>query len=114
MPSPNIVNSVLKSGEILRVLSDGVDRISDLSNRLNLSKSTTHRFLKSLEIAGFVTQDPVTRRYYLGSLILNLASKPIIAHQKLTVSSFDEMKYLRDLSRETVVLHVRTGLERIC
>jgi DNA-binding IclR family transcriptional regulator len=114
VPTSNIVNSVLRSAEILKVLSDGIDRISDLSNRLNLSKSTIHRFLKSLEASGFVTQDPVTRRYYLGSLVLNLASKPIIAHQKLIVASFGEMKYLRDLTRETIVLHVRIGLERIC
>jgi DNA-binding IclR family transcriptional regulator len=114
MPTATIVNSVLRSAEILKVLSDGIDRISDLSSRLNLSKSTTHRFLKSLEASGFVTQDPVTRRYYLGSLVLDLASKPIIAHQKLIVASFDEMKYLRDLTRETVVLHIRIGLERIC
>jgi DNA-binding IclR family transcriptional regulator len=38
----------------------------------------------------------------------------MIAHQSLIVSAYEEMKYLRDLSRETVVLHIRLGLERIC
>jgi DNA-binding IclR family transcriptional regulator len=113
MPS-RTVNSITKGADILRTLSDGTDRISDLSDRLSLSKSTAHRLLKSLETSGLVMQDPITRRYYLGSLILNLASKPIIAHQNLIVSAFEEMKYLRDLCRETVVLHVRIGLERIC
>jgi DNA-binding IclR family transcriptional regulator len=113
MPS-RTVNSITKGADILRILSDGTDRISDLSNRLSLSKSTAHRLLKSLENSGLVMQDPITRRYYLGPLILNLASKPIIAHQNLIVSAFGEMKHLRDLFRETVVLHVRIGLERIC
>ena len=112
--SSKTVNSITKGANILRILSEGTDRISDLSNRLSLSKSTAHRLLKSLEISGLVMQDPITHRYYLGSLILNLASKPIIAHQNLIVSAFGEMKYLRDLCRETIVLHIRIGLERIC
>jgi len=112
--SSKTVNSIAKGADILRILSDGTDRISDLSERLSLSKSTAHRLLKSLEMSGLVMQDPISRRYYLGSLILDLASKPIIAHQNLTVSAFGEMKRLRDLTRETVVLHIRIGLERIC
>jgi len=112
--SSKTVNSIIKGANILRILSDGTDRISDLSDRLSLSKGTAHRLLKSLETSGLVMQDPITRRYYLGSLILNLASKPIIANQNLIVSAFEEMKYLRDLCRETVVLHIRIGLERIC
>jgi DNA-binding IclR family transcriptional regulator len=114
MSSSKIVNSIVKSADILRILSDGTDRISDLSLRLGLSKGTMHRWLKSLEISGMVMQDPITRRYYLGSLILNLASKPIIAHQNLILCAFEEMRRLRDLSRETVILHIRIGLERIC
>jgi len=114
MVTPKIVNSITKGADILRSLSDGIDRISDLSSKLNLSKSTTHRLLKTLQKSEFVMQDPFTRRYYLGPLILKLASRPIIAHQNLIVCAFEEMKYLRDFSRETVVLHIRIGLERIC
>lgn len=114
MTAQKIVNSVAKSTDILRSLYSGLERVSDLSDKLHLSKSTIHRFLKTLEASELVTQDPITRRYYLGPLILKLASKPFIAHQNLIVCSFEEMKYLTDLSRETVVLHVRIGLERIC
>lgn len=114
MTAQKIVNSVAKSTDILRNLSEGLDRISDLSKKLRLSKSTTHRLLKTLEVSELVMQDPVTRRYYLGPLILKLAARPIIAHQNLILCAFEEMKYLRDLSRETVVLHIQIGLERIC
>jgi DNA-binding IclR family transcriptional regulator len=109
-----IVNSITRGAEILRSLSHGIDRISDLSTKLRLSKSTIHRLLKTLEGSELVMQDPVTRRYYLGPLVLYLASKPIIAHQNLVVSAFKEMEYLRDLSKETVVLHIRIGLDRLC
>ena len=114
MHSTKIIGSISKGAEILRKISEGVDRITNLSTNLQLSTSTVHRILKSLEMSELVKQDPITRRYYLGPLILSLASSPIIAHQNLIVCAFDDMRYLRDLSRETVVLHVRIGLERIC
>jgi len=112
--STKTVASITKAAEILKKISDGVDRITDLSTKLQLSTSTVHRLLKSLETTALVSQDPVTRRYYLGPLILSLGSKPIIAHQHLIISAFDGMRHLRDLTCETVVLHVRIGLERIC
>ena len=114
MNVPKLINSIARGADVLKSLSGGLDRVSDISERVQLSKSTVHRLLKSLEKSEFVIQDPVTRRYYLGPLILNLSSKPIIAHQNLIVCAFEEMRSLRDLSRETVVLHIRAGLERIC
>jgi len=111
---PKSINSIIKATDILKTLADEIDRISDLSNKLNLSKGTVHRFLHSLEIAGMVTRDPITRRYYLGPLILNLASRPIISHKNLVVCAFEEMRSLRDLTGETILLHIRIGLERIC
>jgi len=47
-------------------------------------------------------------------LILDLASRPIISHKNLIVCAFEEMRCLRDVTRETVLLHIRIGLERIC
>lgn len=114
MTEPKLINSIARGADVLKSLSCGLDRVSDISQEIQLSKSTVHRLLKSLEKSEFVIRDPVSRRYYLGPLILNLSSKPIIAHQNLIVRAFEEMKYLRDLSRETVVLHTRVGLERIC
>ena len=95
--TPKIVNSITKGADILRNLSDGIDRVSDLSNSLHLRKSTAHRLLKTLEISELVMQDPITRRYFLGPLIPKLASRPIIAHQNLIICAFGEMKHLRDL-----------------
>jgi len=108
------IGSVVRCVEILKSLSQGTGRISDLSVQLRLSKSTVHRLLKSLEISGLVTEDPVKRSYYLSPLIFELASRPIANHQNLIFSAYDDMRRLRDLTRETVALHVRVGLERIC
>jgi DNA-binding IclR family transcriptional regulator len=114
MKTQETVNSVVKGAEILRSLSEGTERISDLCTKLHLRKGTAHRLLKTLQMSGLVAQDPITRRYYLGPLILQMASRPMIAHQNLVVSAFEEMRRLRDLIQETVALHIRMGLERVC
>lgn len=114
MTGSKIVNSIIKGSRVLRHLANEVDRVSDLSKELQLSKSTVHRLLKSLEMSGMVMQDPLTRRYYLGPLILELAAQPGIAHHVLTLCAFSEMKRLRDLCGETVLLHIRCGVERLC
>lgn len=109
-----MINSIVRSIDVLKSLAEGVDRVTDLASRLGLSKSTTHRLLKSLEVTSIVRRDPITRRYYIGPLVLDLASRPIISHQNLTICAFEEMRRLRDLIQETVVLHIRIGLERVC
>ena len=108
------VHSITKGVEILKCLSHEVDTVSRLSDKLAMSKGTVHRLLKTLEVSSLVRQDPITRRYCLGPLILELASRPTISHQNLVICALNEMKHLRDVSGETVVLHIRIGLERIC
>jgi DNA-binding IclR family transcriptional regulator len=61
-----------------------------------------------------VTQDPIKRSYYFSPLIFDLASRPIVNHQNLILCAYEEMRQLRDLTRETVAIHIRVGLERIC
>jgi IclR family acetate operon transcriptional repressor len=114
VPDSKTINSIIKGARVLRGLANGINRISNLSEELQLSKSNVHRLLKSLEITGMAVQDPLTRCYYLGPLCLELATHPSIAHQGLTNCAFDEMKRLRDLSQETVLIHIRNGVERLC
>lgn len=109
-----VVNSISRCVDILKTLSNGIDRIKDISCELQLSKPTVHRILRTLEMSELVKQDPFTRRYYLGPLILGLASNPMIGHKHLTLRALDEMLHLKDFSMETVALHIRVGLERIC
>jgi DNA-binding IclR family transcriptional regulator len=109
-----MVNSVYRAAEILSLLSTGKNRITDIGKELNLSKSTTHRLLKTLENCGFVFQDPVSHQYFLGHLIIELSSNPLTMHQNLIVCAYEEMKRLREVSGETVTIHIRIGMQRIC
>lgn len=108
------VNSVIKAAAILKCLAEGTDRISDLCSKLNLRKGTAHRLLKTLQMTGLAAQDPATRCYYLGPLVLELGARPMIAHQRLIVAAYEEMRKIRDELNETVTLHIRLGVERLC
>lgn len=109
----SVVKSIFRASDILNGIRDGAGTLTDISNKVNLNKTTTYRLLKTLEALGFVAQDPVTRRYHLGHMIVHLASSPTILHQRLRVYAFDEMKYLRDLSGETVAIQIKVGVQRM-
>jgi IclR family KDG regulon transcriptional repressor len=108
-----LVNSICRAAEIIRCLNRGENRLTDICRKLNLSKSTVHRLLKTLEISGFAIQDPLDRRYYFGRLLIDLASNYLTQHQILIMTARDEMSRLREISGETVIIQVRIGIERI-
>jgi len=88
--------------------------VTEVAQRVGLAKSTTHRLLHALERCGLVAQDVQTQRYALGLRLLALASSVLQERGVPLVSSLEPMRRLRDLSGETVCLHVRLGLHRVC
>lgn len=109
----NNVNSVVRAGQILHCLSSGINRVSKISENLNLSISTIHRLLKTLESIGFVIQDSTNTSYYLGPSIFRLSKKLTESHQFLISIALKYMEKLRELSGETVSLTIRQGLQRV-
>lgn len=114
MVEPKIVNSIVRAALILQTLSAGNSRIGKISESVNLSKGTTHRLLLTLAKVGFVFQDPLTQGYHLGPGLLQLFSDPILSHNSLISCAFEEMSHLKDLTRETVLLDLRAGLQKVC
>jgi len=108
-----IVKTIARSVDVLKALSANLNSISAISRKLNLSKSTVHRLLKGLEDSGLVIRDPLKHQYYLGPLLVRLASNPMTANQHLIHCAYDKMVYLRGSSEETVTLHIRLGSQRI-
>ena len=107
------ISTIVNAAEILKCLSEDIGKISDISKKLNLNKATVHRTLKTLESTGLSSQDPITRRYYIGPLVQDLASNPVNGHQILYFTAHEHLKYLRDISGETVGLQVRFGVKRL-
>ena len=108
------VNSITRAISILKSISKGTGKISQISDAVKLTKGTTHRLLATLVETKFVVQDPISLEYFLGPALLELADNPSVTHKNLVNCASKEMEYLRDYTGETIVLHVRSGLESLC
>jgi IclR family transcriptional regulator, acetate operon repressor len=66
---------VIKALRLLAHLAANKDAVAlaDLSRALKLPKPTTYRLARSIETAGFVHKDPLTRRYRVGAAFEDLA-----------------------------------------
>jgi IclR family transcriptional regulator, KDG regulon repressor len=113
MSSRSEISSIVRASKILRCLSENITRITDISEKLQLSKGTIHGILESLVSTGFAYRDSSTRQYCIGPIIHEFASNPFVAHKRLILASYREMESLRDLSGETVGLFVLNGSQRI-
>ncbi len=108
------VQSIERAIDILSVLASGPKPLKDVALGSGLSKGTAFRLLASLGYRNLVIKDPIENVYSLGPGFLRLVDG---ANQGLsTIASIarPSLEKLRDLTRETVALHVRVGTERIC
>lgn len=103
------LKSVKLAIEVLRCLSEGAARLSDIARKLKLSKSNVYRLLKTLEATGMVTQDPHNRQYLLGYSAVNIAFPMVYSQERLIMFAYEEMRRLRDLTGETVLLYTLVG-----
>jgi len=95
-------------------MSGGVNKFTDICGEVNLPKSSAHRLLSAMIRSGFVLQSATNRHYYIGPLVFSLAAGSLEHHQHLIINSQDEMKRLRDVTRETVAIHVSSGGYKFC
>ena len=85
-------------------------RIQDISDILNINKSTIYRFIKILENQSFVYRDEETKKYSLGLYVVKLASKVIERFDIIKVAR-PHLKELRDITGETTHLTIFNGRE---
>ncbi|MDE3228375.1 MAG: IclR family transcriptional regulator [Chloroflexota bacterium] len=87
--------------------------VTELSERLGLTKSAIHRILRSLMTHGMVTQDRETRAYSLGFRVLALAAG-VPGEASLRQICRPQMQWLRMATDETIGLYVVAGDVRMC
>jgi DNA-binding IclR family transcriptional regulator len=87
--------------------------VSYVSTSVGLSLSTTSRLVHELEEAGLLNHDANSGAYFLGHRLARLGQLAIRPRALLDVAP-PMMRELRDLTAETVSLHVRRGDLRIC
>jgi DNA-binding IclR family transcriptional regulator len=70
------IQSVDRAARILKALAIGPRRmgVSELADRLNMSRPTVHGLLQTLQAHGFVEQDKASDRYQLGPGLVQLGN----------------------------------------
>jgi IclR family transcriptional regulator, acetate operon repressor len=69
------ITSVSKAAKILALLTDTSQiRLSDVAAHIDVAASTAHRMLTTLEAEGLLMQDPVTRCYVPGPVLVDIAA----------------------------------------
>ena len=87
--------------------------LMEVASRLEADKSAAQRTLAFLEARGLLRREAVTKKYRIGPSLLSLAAIAIRSADLPQVAQ-PYLAALRDLTDETVSLHVRVGDERVC
>lgn len=88
-------------------------RLTDISEKLGLHKSTTHRLLSLLKKKGLVVVDSRTQLYSLGPGVVDLAWV-VLRQQDFRTVCRPFLERLRQTTNETVSLYTRVGDRRTC
>src|SRR5215510_2825095 len=88
-------------------------RLTDISQRLGLHKSTTHRLLSLLKKKRLISADATSQLYSLGPGIVELAWI-ILRQQDVRSVCAPYLERLRQATNETVSLYIRMGDCRVC
>src|ERR1700726_1862750 len=75
-PRRSTIQSVDRAARILKVLASGPRRlgVSEIADRLELTRPTVHGLLQTLQAHGFVEQDRDSDKYQLGAGLLQLGN----------------------------------------
>ena len=108
------LQSVDRAIAVLRMLGDTASDmgVTDLSQRLELPKSTVHRLLAALERGELVEQDPTTEKYRLGIDLVRLAGQ-VLMRMDLQQIAQPHLRALAEACKETVNLSILTGDDKV-
>ena len=101
---PDSVSSVLKVFGILQALGEEREiGITELSQRVMMSKSTVYRFLQTMKSLGYVAQEGESEKYSLTLKLFELGAKAL-QNVDLIRSADIQMRELSHLTKETIHL----------
>ncbi|SHO58186.1 DNA-binding transcriptional regulator KdgR [Vibrio quintilis] len=101
---PEAVSSVLKVFSILQALGDQREiGVSELSQRLMMSKATTYRFLQTMKSLGYVSQEGEADKYSLTLKLFELGAKSL-EYVDLIELADREMRHISEQTNEALHL----------
>ncbi|MGZ4385772.1 MAG: IclR family transcriptional regulator [Gaiellaceae bacterium] len=84
--------------------------VSELARELQLSRSTTHRYIATLASLGYLRQDGPTKKYRLGPRVLDLGFSAINSMELREVSA-PHLQQLSDETGQTVNMAILDGTD---
>lgn len=88
-------------------------KLNEIAELAGLEQSTAHRIVTALHSVGFVSRDPKTKRFYLGSLLFELFTTAF-PHFNIRELCQPVIERLARQLGDTVYLTVRSGFDSIC
>jgi len=112
--APGQVQSLTRGLQILEVLArvEGGLTLTEVSHRVALPASTTHRLLSTLERMGYVSQAGDLGRWYVGLQAFTVGSS-FLANRDFVAQSHNYMRRLMEQSGETANLAVLDGRQAV-
>jgi IclR family transcriptional regulator, KDG regulon repressor len=122
MPTDRTNDEALDSGlfspaveralQILERLAEGACTLSELSAGLDLPKNAVFRITNTLRARGYLARDPKTLKFILTDRLIRI-SQPRVEKRGLIETAMEPMRALRDITKETVQIGRRSGLEGV-
>ena len=111
MPPKNLVQSVLRALSILELLDErGELGVTEISESLNLDKSTAFRLVSTLRHSQFIVQNPANSKYANSYKLFELGQN--VLHQTdLIAKAYPYMREISMRTGETVNLAIHEGME---
>ncbi len=108
-PQLEPVSSVMKVFAILTALSESKSiGVTELSQQIMTSKSTVYRFLQTMKMLGYVSQEGESDKYSLTLKLFELSSKTL-EHVDLIACAEPYMRHIGEQTKEALHLGVRDG-----
>jgi len=107
MKAPKGTQAATRAVGLLKAFSDAEPELSlsDLCQRMNLTKTTAHRLLGALEAEGLIGRNPRSGRYRLGVGLLALGARALRSND-LRDRARPALEWLRRESGETATLEI--------
>lgn len=109
------IRSIERAINVIYYLSEGDRGLVEIADQFHLSKSTTHRLLTSLKVTGLVSQNNISKRYMVGHGIYRLLNNLFSSNNSALIThSRNSMYRLKEISGETISIHIPYGGNRLC
>lgn len=108
------IKSIKKAVQVLNafILEEKELGITELSNKLKISKSVIHRILITLSSEKIIVKNQVTQKYFLGIHLFKLGS--VVVHQmEIRKYALPIMQDLSFKTKESIYLNVISGSSRV-